>query len=377
MRTPFWQAAFKAVKTPRWYNARSSILFTTLFCVLVALVTQTIWPSPLIEHLMISIGYGYSYLVCSLLLYWRLPAWPQHRHTLVALATSMLVGSASAYAMLSKYPQFAHLTAMRPIVVLAFIFTGVCSLYFYHREQQRLAQQALAEARHRQTEQDKALLLSQLKQLQSQIEPHFLFNTLATIHALIMVEPQTAQQMLGKLTALLRGSLRRHRQTLVPLAEELALVEAYLEIQQIRLGERLTYRLPQDSELGQLQFPPLLLQPLVENAVVHGIEPKAEGGEVQISLSLQDEQLELAVSDNGVGLAPNLSDAASDVHSDAYSAASRAIAGSHIALENIRQRLAGLFGHAGELRVQQNARGGVTATLRIDRRQLSRLPEGE
>ncbi|MCX9458756.1 histidine kinase, partial [Vibrio cholerae] len=78
-----------------------------------------------------------------------------------------------------------------------------------HREQQRLAQQALAEARHRQTEQDKALLLSQLKQLQSQIEPHFLFNTLATIHALIMVEPQTAQQMLGKLTALLRGSLRR------------------------------------------------------------------------------------------------------------------------------------------------------------------------
>ncbi|MGL4458200.1 MAG: hypothetical protein ACRCUB_07365, partial [Plesiomonas shigelloides] len=114
MRTPFWQAALKAVKTPRWYNARSSILFTTLFYVLVALVTQTIWPSPLIEHLMISIVYGYSYLVCSLLLYWRLPNWPQHRHSLVALATSMLVGSASAYAMLSKYPQFAHLTAMRP-----------------------------------------------------------------------------------------------------------------------------------------------------------------------------------------------------------------------------------------------------------------------
>lgn len=366
MRTPFWPAALKAVKTPRGYNACSSILFTTLFCVLVALVTQTIWPSPLIEHLMISIGYGYSYLVCSQLFYWCLPHWPQHRHTLSAIATSMVVGSVIAYAMLSKYPQFAHVTAMRPIVVLAFIFTGVCSLYFYHREQQQLAQQALAEARHRQTEQDKALLLSQLKQLQSQIEPHFLFNTLATIHALIAVEPHTAQRMLGKLTALLRGSLRRHRQTLVPLTEELALVEAYLKIQQIRLGERLTYCLPQDSTLGQLQFPPLLLQPLVENAVVHGIEPKAEGGTVQISLALQDEKLELAVSDNGIGLVP-------DVLSDSKSTS----AGSHIALENIRQRLAGLFGRAGELCVQQNAHGGVTATLRIDRRQLNNLQGDE
>lgn len=317
---------------------------------------------------MISFGYGYSYLGSSLLLYWWRPHWPQHRHTAVVLVAAMLLGSLGAYAMLSKYPQFAHLTAMRPIVVLAFIFTGICSLYFYHREQQRIAQQALADARHRQTEQDKALLLSQLKQLQSQIEPHFLFNTLATINALIMVEPHTAQQMLGKLTALLRGSLRRHRQTLVPLAEELALVEAYLEIQKIRLGDRLNYTLPAQSDLGQLQFPPLLLQPLVENAVVHGIEPKSEGGMVHITLALLDSQLALTVSDNGCGLSP--------LEAEPSTVPASTVPDSHIALENIRQRLSGLFGHGGMLRVQQNEQGGVTATLRIDRARLNSI-QGE
>ncbi|TVN18095.1 sensor histidine kinase, partial [Vibrio cholerae] len=195
-------------------------------------------------------------------------------------------------------------------------------------------------------EQEKALLLSQLKQLQSQMEPHFLFNTLANINALIAVEPYKAQLMLEKLTELLRGTMRLRRTNTGDLREEMQLIDAYLGIQKIRLGERLEYTLPELSELGTLGMPPMLIQPLVENAVSHGIEPKAEGGTIRVRIEVADDWFELSVEDNGMGL--------SDTPK-----------GNGIALQNVRDRLSGLFGHEGLLTVAQNCSGGVTATLRI------------
>ncbi|MCX9450098.1 sensor histidine kinase [Vibrio cholerae] len=320
--------------------------FTTLFCIVIALATMSIWGGLFGEHLAISFSYGYSAFFSA---QWIARRWPELSKRLVnilSLSCAVVLGTSSAYLWLRHYPGFDEFSAYKPIIFLGFIFSAVCFLYFYSHEQKILAQGALEAARRRQSEQEKALLLSQLKQLQSQMEPHFLFNTLANINALIAVEPYKAQLMLEKLTELLRGTMRLRRTNTGDLREEMQLIDAYLGIQKIRLGERLEYTLPELSEWGTLGMPPMLIQPLVENAVSHGIEPKAEGGTIRVRIEVADDWFELSVEDNGMGL--------SDTPK-----------GNGIALQNVRDRLSGLFGHEGLLTVAQNCSGGVTATIRI------------
>lgn len=141
---------------------------------------------------------------------------------------------------------------------------------------------------------------------------------------------------------------------ILALREEIQLIDAYLGIQKIRLGDRLEYTLPELAEWGKLGMPPMLIQPLVENAVSHGIEPKAEGGTIHIRINVAGDWFELTVEDNGMGL--------SDTPK-----------GNGIALENVRQRLSGLFGHEGLLTVAQNCAGGVTATIRVRLHHLQAL----
>lgn len=149
---------------------------------------------------------------------------------ILSLSCAVVLGTSSAYLWLRHYPGFDEFSAYKPIIFLGLFFRGLF-LYFYSHEQKILAQGALEAARRRQSEQEKALLLSQLKQLQSQMEPHFLFNTLANINALIAVEPYKAQLMLEKLTELLRGTMRLRRTNTGDLREEMQLIDAYLGIQ--------------------------------------------------------------------------------------------------------------------------------------------------
>ncbi|MGL4830154.1 MAG: sensor histidine kinase [Vibrio sp.] len=328
--------------------------FTTLFCIVIALTTMTLWDGDFSEHIAISLGYGYSAFFSAQCIARRWPELSKRLVNLIALSCAVVLGTLGAYFWLHEYPGFNDFSAYKPIMVLGFIFSAVCFLYFYSHEQKLLAQGALEAARRRQSEQEKALLLSQLKQLQSQIEPHFLFNTLANINALISVEPYKAQLMLEKLTDLMRGAMRLRRSHTSNLREEMQLIDAYLGIQKIRLGDRLEYTLPDLAEWGKLGMPPMLLQPLVENAVSHGIEPKAEGGNIRIRLEVVEGWFELSVEDNGMGL--------SDTPK-----------GNGIALQNVRQRLSGLFGYEGLLTVAQNCLGGVTATIRVRLHHLQAL----
>ncbi|WP_154179727.1 sensor histidine kinase [Vibrio furnissii] len=322
-----------------------SLTFTALFCFVIALGTQAIWPSPLRGHLIISFGYGVSAYLCALVLGAVFPSLSTRHVNLLALAGAMVLGTTNAYIWLNQYPGFDTLAALKPVMMLGLMFTALCFFYFYAHEQKLVAENALEVAKRRQSEQEKALLLSQLKQLQSQIEPHFLFNTLANVNALIASEPHKAQRMLEKLTDLLRSSMR-HREGVSTLKDELELIDAYLGIQSIRLGNRLRYSLPNDPQWHALCLPPMLLQPLVENAIEHGIEPKAEGGEVNVTIERQQDAIVLTVSDNGAGLG-------------------EIPKGNGIALENVRQRLHGLFGRDAKFTLTQNAKGGVTAAIRI------------
>jgi len=196
-------------------------------------------------------------------------------------------------------------------------------------------------------ESDKREIEAHLKLLQAQIEPHFLFNTLANVSSLIDSDPATAKQLLERLNDWLRIALVRARSDSATLGDELDMLENYLQILKIRFGERLRWHIEVPEEARLLSFPPMLLQPLVENAVRHGIEPKIGGGEIGIGATIDALVLRIEVSDSGVGL----------VREEAGGAG----------LVNVRARLNSLFGNAGHLILQTRTEGGVIATLELPR----------
>jgi two-component sensor histidine kinase len=230
-------------------------------------------------------------------------------------------------------------------LALPLVIGTVATHYFYTRgllaaQQAQLKQAELARALDQQR-----VIEARLKMLQAQIEPHFLFNTLSNILNLIEEDPATARTMLADLTRLLRRSLQRARLDSLPLAEELADIRAYVEIQVQRMGPRLRCSFQVDPGLESVQIAPYLVQPLVENAIRHGLEPQVGGGELRIGASRNGETLTIEVADTGCGL--------------------RADHPPGVALANIRARLAALYGERAALSLHPNAPSGVVARLRL------------
>ena len=190
---------------------------------------------------------------------------------------------------------------------------------------------------------------AQLKLLQGQIEPHFLFNTLANVQSLIDFDPVRAKEMLERFTDYLRASLGQLRGDSTTLAQEFAMLEAYLALMQLRMGERLKVELVLPAELGGIELPPLLAQPLVENAIHHGLEPQIAGGTVRVTARQADDgRLHLEVADDGQGLD-----------------APRRRGGNGLALENIRARLQARFGPSASLELLPREGGGTRALIQI------------
>ncbi|MBI5625810.1 MAG: histidine kinase [Nitrosomonadales bacterium] len=212
-----------------------------------------------------------------------------------------------------------------------------------------LSERIEAEVKQRQlikSESERREVEANLKLLQAQIEPHFLFNTLANAVSLIDGDPVLAKRLLERLNDWLRVALVRARSDSATLGDELDMLENYLQILKIRFGERLRWNMDVPEDASRLAFPPMLLQPLVENAVRHGIEPKLGGGEIGIRASIEKAMLRIEVNDSGVGLT-------GDANADGAG------------LVNVRARLATLFGDAGNLMLANNAGGGVTAILEL------------
>jgi signal transduction histidine kinase len=242
----------------------------------------------------------------------------------------------------------SHPHALALSMASALLFGLLFSLIFLHRQRWFVAQAEVQEEKLRRAEQQRLLQAAELQLLQAQIEPHFLFNTLSTVLSLIEPQPAEAQAMLLHLTTLLRGSLRRNRQLRTSLADELALIRAYLQIMHIRMGERLQWTLDVPEDLENWQLPPLLLQPLVENAIQHGLEPQEHGGSLWLTARRMGDGLCIEVCDDGRGLA-----------------AGPARLGQGLGLDNIRRRLAANYGSAAALSVSSRSRGGVAAVLHL------------
>jgi sensor histidine kinase YesM len=188
--------------------------------------------------------------------------------------------------------------------VSSVIGVGVgCSAFAYERLRDKLEETKL-ELRTRELEQERAQKLfaeARLSSLESRIHPHFFFNTLNSIAALIPEDPKRAEDIVNRLAALLRFSLDSGRNSLVPLAQEIKIVRDYLEIEKVRFGERLRYSIDVPPQLETTQVPRLAVQTLVENSVKHAIAARREGGEVRISAQKTDAGLALSVSDTGPG----------------------------------------------------------------------------
>ena len=212
----------------------------------------------------------------------------------------------------------------------------------------RRAELTAGEATKRaETEQlERTVVEARMEALQAQIEPHFLFNTLASIDQLIQTDPKRASEMQKSLIRYLRSAMPQMREGSRPtLGQQLNLSSAFLEIMAIRMEERLRPVVNVPEGLKSAVFPPMMLQTLVENSIKHGLEPKAEGGTLEISAEIVDGQLAVHVRDDGKGFAPK--------------------AEGGVGLANIRQRLQAMYEGRAELIISVPPVGGTCATIKV------------
>lgn len=226
-------------------------------------------------------------------------------------------------------------------LVVGTLLTSI--LFFDARE--RDAQRRLHQSRLARVAIDQQMAEARLQLLQAQIEPHFLFNSLASVKRLYETEPGKGRSLLRNLGDYLRTAISRARLRETPLGEEIALARSFLAIFQVRMGERLRVLIDVPVELGSALVPPLMVGTLVENAIKHGIGPRASGGTVSLNARRDGEFLEVAVADDGIGF--------------------RARFGHGVGLANIRARLDTVFGSLGSLELATNGACGVVATLRL------------
>ena len=237
-------------------------------------------------------------------------------------------------------------------------FCAFVSGWFYMRGQARAHRAQAAVAAHEAT-------LARLNLLQSQLEPHMLFNTLANLRALIAADAPRAQEMLDHLIAFLRATLNASRLAEHPLADEFARIADYLALMQVRMGNRLQAGIALPPELAAIAVPPLLLQPLVENAIKHGLEPQRGPGELRVRAALDGATLVLTVIDSGRGLAAAAAARARDPIE----------AGSGFGLAQIRERLQTLHGDAARFTLAPRAEGGTLAEIRLPVGTHAHLPK--
>jgi hypothetical protein len=244
---------------------------------------------------------------------------------------------------LDTVPTWRNPRAWVAALSVSLVVSALATSWIYARERLATMQVQAQTARRAASE-------AQLRLLESQLEPHMLFNTLATLRALIGIDPPRAQAMLDRLIAYLRATLAASRSSSHTLATEFARLDDYLALMALRMGPRLQVRLALPEALREQPVPPLLLQPLVENAIRHGLEPKVDGGRIEVDAARDGDTLVLRVRDTGLGL-----------RDGALSG------GTQFGSTQVRERLRALHGDAARLTLADanDADGGAVATVTL------------
>jgi sensor histidine kinase YesM len=227
---------------------------------------------------------------------------------------------------------------------------GFCvGLVFLFRFREAHAAAVLHKAEAARLLMSKHAVEAELKLMQAQVEPHFLFNTLASVQYLTETDPKQAGKLLSHLIEYLRAALPQLRASSTTLGKEVGLAAAYLNILKMRMGPRLVFAIDVPADLASHPFPPNLLISLVENAIKHGVEAAADGGAITVTARHLGTQLQVTVTDTGRGGA----------------AAAEGKPGDGVGLSNVRERLGALYGTQGSFSLVQDAPGGTRATLSI------------
>ena len=345
----------------RWRNLLYTVIWSSGLGVVLTALEMLLWrdrasvvdhllPMLLMSNLIGLMIHGWTASANRLLDGWprRAAGVPRMMHSMVMMAVCVVSGVTVGNWLWRGVNPLRLLSDTGTMLVLLVIAAGVALLLNFVR---RAADRRVEEARQQELLASGARLLAEarLKALQAQIEPHFLYNTLANVVSLIGPRPAQAQHMLERFIDYLRASLAASRGEQATLASETKLIVAYLDVLAVRMGERLRYRVDLPDELSQFVIAPMLLQPVVENAISHGLEPKVAGGEIVVSARIEGAHVCVQVSDTGAGL--NESAAAKP--------------GGGVGLSNLRERLRSLY--AGEARVEllENQPCGMTVRLML------------
>jgi sensor histidine kinase YesM len=230
-------------------------------------------------------------------------------------------------------------------IILVITFGSIASYFFYSKARLGVSKEVIQQERIKRLSSEKQAIEANLRLLQAQVEPHFLFNTLSNVLSLIDTDPTKSKSMLVDLIHYMRTSLSRTLPEATTLDQELNMIKAYLNIQKTRMGERLNFKIDLPDTIRQHPFPPMLLQPLVENAVKHGLEPKIEGGEIMIKATEEDDLIKIEVKDTGLGFSPS--------HK------------AGVGIGNVKERLKLLYGVRGRLIVEENEPNGIKAIIEV------------
>ena len=220
-----------------------------------------------------------------------------------------------------------------PIQIIITILTTVCVIYFFW-SRGRLSEEMAAHARAEQLASE-----AKLRLLRAQLDPHMLFNTLANLRILVDVDASRAQTMIDQLIVFMRSSLSASRSEMRSLETEFEQLRAYLELMKVRMAERLQFELELPAALKDVELPAMLIQPLLENAIKHGLEPSLPGGRLTVRASRRANQLEIEVLDTGLGL--------EEAHPEGYG------------LTHITERLQALYGEHGHFLIEPAPGGGT------------------
>jgi hypothetical protein len=339
-----------------WVAKLQHLLQVLAFCLAIAAILYGFQPNrPYVPHVVYSLFIGTTTWAIIDLGRHLMPSsaetgWPRGMAGIAlvvgSIAAGYLLGSTIADRLCVYYGWYApgghdEGGADLRISILVTVLAGIAgTFYFYSTNKSAYLERKMGEARRHATE-------ARLKLLETQLEPHMLFNTLANLRALIGADPRQAQEMLDHMIAYLRATLNASRSSTHSLQAEFDRLRDYLELMAIRMGPRLEYSLQLPPELAPHPVPALLLQPIVENSIQHGLEPKVEGGRVTVSARNDGDQLVLEVADTGVGA----------------SGAARSVAG--FGMNQVRERLAALHGAAAGIDFAHAPGGGSRTILRL------------
>ena len=347
-----WYDAMKIDWLAKWRHFLQVLAFAlAIATVQYAFLPDKPWGPPLVYSLFIAtitwavIDLGREFFPSSLETGWP-KGWAALALVLGAILTGYLAGSWIAdklcvyYGWYPASPNPNEAAQQRSSILITALAVIASSFYFYAINKNAYLQRKMTEARQHASE-------ARLRLLETQLEPHMLFNTLANLRALISTDPQRAQVMLDHMIAYLRATLGASLAATHSLQAEFDRVRDYLEVMAIRMGPRLSYTLDLPPALAQHPVPTLLLQPLVENSIKHGLEPKVEGGSISVSARREGNFVLLEVADTGVGLSATPEDRPG------------------FGLAQVRERLTNSYGATAAIDLVAGHAGGARATARF------------